>query len=446
MSVEQFGYKQELKRSLSFWDLVIYGLIFLVPIAPFGVYGYVSAASNGMVALAYIIGMFGMIFTALSYYQMSSAFPIAGSVYTYAQRGINEYIGFIAGWAIMLDYILIPALTYLVSAVSLTAFIPGLPIWFWLALFIVFNTIVNIRGIEFTAQTNKIILLIEFLVLAIFIVFGAIALSKGVNGASLTIKPIYDASNFNLQLVISAVSIAVLSFLGFDAISTLSEEVKGDKKIVGKATVCSLLIVGFLFIVQTWIASDLGRGLKIDNPDTAFYQVAQLAGGTWLMTLTSLATALSWGVASALASQAAISRLLFSMGRDRKLPSILGKVHPKFKTPYISTILVAVVSLVVALLFEKNISLLTNIVNFGALTGFLLLHLSVINHYIVRQNSKQFVKHLLFPAIGLIVIGYVLSGMDILALQVGFGWLALGTIYIFVLNKLGKGDSVSLDV
>ncbi|WP_027415030.1 APC family permease [Aneurinibacillus terranovensis] len=438
MSVEQFGYKQELKRTLSYWDLLIYGLIFLVPIAPFGVYGYVSDASHGMVALAYMIGMVGMIFTALSYAKMSEAFPIAGSVYAYAQHGINQYVGFIAGWAILLDYILIPALTYAVSAVSLHAFIPALPIWFWLAAFIVFNTVINICGIEFTAKANKIILVLEFGVIVIFVIAGIIALSKGVNHTSLTIKPLYDSSKFNLQMVMGAVSIAVLSFLGFDAISTLSEEVKGGRKVVGKATVSALLVAGFLFIIQTWIASDLGRGLKLDNLDTAFYQVAELAGGSWLMNLTILATAFSWGIASALASQAAISRLLYSMGRDRKLPVALAKVHPKFRTPYVSTIVVAVISFIVGLAFENNIATLTNIVNFGALTGFLLLHLSVINHYIVRQKSKQYIKYLLFPILGLLVIVYVLYGMDRLALKVGFLWTAVGVVYHFVLARVFK--------
>jgi amino acid transporter len=446
MSVEQFGYKQELKRSLSFWDLLIYGLIFLVPIAPYGVYGYVADASKGMVPLAYIIGMVGMIFTAFSYARMSEAFPISGSVYAYAQHGISPYVGFIAGWAILLDYILIPALTYAVSAVSLTAFIPALPIWFWLAVFIVFNTIINIRGIEFTAKANKIILVLEFAVLITFVVVGLIALNKGVNHTSLTIKPLYDSSKFNLQLVMGAVSIAVLSFLGFDAISTLSEEVKGGKKLIGKATISALLVAGFLFIVQTWIASDLGRGLKLDNMDTAFYQIAQLAGGNWLKNLTILATAFSWGIASALASQAAISRLLFSMGRDRRLPHGLAKVHPKFKTPYISTITVAIVSFIVGLAFENHIDILTNIVNFGALTGFLLLHVSVINHYMIRQKSRQFFKHLVFPIIGLLVIGYVLYGMDHLALKVGVTWIVVGILYNLIMVRVFKVKETTLDL
>ncbi len=138
-SVEQLGYKQELKRSLTFVDLLIYGMVFMVPIAPFGIYGYVAQGSKGMVALAYLIGMVGMIFTALSYARMAEAFPIAGSVYSYAQRGINEYVGFMAGWVILLDYIFVPALLYLVSAAALADIVPQVPIYVWLVLFIIPN-------------------------------------------------------------------------------------------------------------------------------------------------------------------------------------------------------------------------------------------------------------------------------------------------------------------
>lgn len=450
MSVEQFGYKQELKRALTFWDLVIYGMIFMVPIAPFGVYGYVSDGSKGMVALAYIIGMFGMIFTAFSYARMSEAFPIAGSVYAYAQRGINEYIGFIAGWSILLDYILIPSLLYLVSAAALGALVPAVPAWFWLVLFIAINTVINVRGIEFTAGANRIILVAEFIVLAIFIVVGLVALNKGVGDGGLTLKPIYDPQNFSMTTVMGAVSIAVLSFLGFDGISTLSEEVKGGSeagnKVVGKATVSALLMVGFLFIVQTWIASDLGQGMTFDNLDTAFYQIAGAAGGSWLKNLTILATAFSWGIANALAAQAAISRVLYSMGRDKKLPKVLAKVHPKYQTPYVSTILVAVISLAVGLFFQNQISNLTILVNFGALTSFLLLHISVINHYMIRQKSKNLFKHLIMPLIGFVVVAYVLYGMDMAAIKLGSIWIAMGLIYLIILSFVLKQKPTSIDL
>src|SRR5215204_2364597 len=157
--VEAFGYQQELKRSLSFSDLLIYGLVFMVPIAPFGIFGGVFQASGGMVALVYAIGGLAMAFTAVSYSQMSRAFPMAGSVYTYAGRGIAQPVGFIAGWMILLDYVLVPGLLYLIAAVAMNAIVSGIPVWVWLVGFVVLNTVVNYLGIEFTARINKIMLI-----------------------------------------------------------------------------------------------------------------------------------------------------------------------------------------------------------------------------------------------------------------------------------------------
>ena len=234
----------------------------------------------------------------------------------------------------------------------------------------------------------------------------------------------------------------MLSFLGFDGISTLSEESKGGADAVGKASLYALLLVGSLFILQTWIAADLAAGQNFTNLDTAFYDTANLAGGSWLKQATIWATALSWGIANALVAQAAISRILFAMGRDRQLPKILAKVHPRFKTPYISTLLVAVISLGSGLYFNGSIDNLSRLVNFGALMGFLILHLSVINHYIIRQKSKAWVKHLLFPLIGLSIIAFVLYEMDIEAKILGLSWLAIGIVYYFVLRVVLKREPV----
>ena len=178
MSIEEFGYQDQLHRALTTKDLVIYGLIFMVPIAPYAVYGFVYKDAKGMVPLAYLVGLAGMFFTALSYAAMSRAFPLAGSVYTYAQRGLHEIAGFFSGWLILLDYILVPSLLYLFSAVALRPVFPAVPAWVWLALFISFNAAVNFIGIEFTARVNRYMLIMELLVLALFVMVGLIALVR----------------------------------------------------------------------------------------------------------------------------------------------------------------------------------------------------------------------------------------------------------------------------
>jgi amino acid transporter len=444
-SLEQFGYREVLKRTLSTRDLVIFGMIFMVPIAPYSVFGFVWHDSRGMVPLAYLVGLVGMFFTAMSYAAMSQAFPIAGSVYTYAQRGLHEIAGFFSGWLILLDYILVPALLYIVSAVALRPMFPGAPQWAWLLGFIGFNAVVNLIGIQFTARVNIYLLVMQLVTLALFVVLGLLALYGGRGAGGLTLRPVYDPRVFSIATVAGATSIAVLSFLGFDGISTLAEENGGGQNSVGRATLLALLLVGALFIVQTWIATDLAQGMRFDSPETAFYEISELAGGVWLRRLTIIAVVIASGIANAMVAQAAVSRILFAMARDGKLPAALAKIHPRFKTPYVSTLLVACISLIVGEAFSTRLDDLTRIVNFGALTGFVLLHLSVINHFFIRERSGNWLRHLLFPVAGLIVIAYVLFEMDKAAKIMGACWIVCGIAYYLVLTFVIK-KPVALDI
>ncbi|MDD2216465.1 MAG: amino acid permease, partial [Eubacteriales bacterium] len=406
-SLESLGYKQELKRTLSTADLVVYGLIFMVPIAPFGIFGTVMSISEGMVVLAYMVGMVGMIFTAFSYWRMSEEFPISGSVYGYATHAIGNGVGFVSGWAILLDYILVPALLYVVAAVALQSILPGVAFWVWITFFVAFNTVVNIIGIKFTSRLNWIMLVYEIIV---FIIFCVAAITYIVNNpdVSFTLKPIFNAEKFNIGIVLSAVSVCVLSFLGFDGISTLAEESKGGNDSVGRASIWALVLVGGFFFVQTYLAACVipWEGIStFANIDSAFYEVAEVAGGAKVMWICAIATGLAWGIADCMVAQAAISRILFAMARDGFLPKPLAKVHPRFKTPYVATLLIAVISLVITLGFTQGIQDLAELINFGALSAFIILNFTVIYYFIYKKKSKKYFKHLVLPLIGFVVIG-----------------------------------------
>ena len=443
--IERYGYTQELRRTLSFSDLLIYGLIFMVPIAPFGIFGAVFQGSGGMVALAYAIGMLAMMFTAASYSQMSRAFPMAGSVYTYAGRGIHQSVGFLAGWLILLDYILVPGLLYLIASIAMNSLVPGIAVWIWLVGFVVLNTVVNYLGIETTAKVNRVMLVAELIVLAIFIVVGIVALIQG-KGRGFDFTPLYNKATFSWGLVFGSVSIAVLSFLGFDGISTLAEENRDAAKAIGRSMVAALLLAGTLFIVQTWVASllvdDPAKLISQGDPNgTAFYDAARVAGGPWLASLTALATAIAWGFANSLVAQAATSRLLFAMARDRQLPSFLAKVSPKHRVPVNATLLVAVVSLALGIYMSSRsdgITLLSSLVNFGAMTAFLVLHVSVVAHYLVRSGSRDWWRHLISPALGFLILAYVVVNAKVAAQTLGFVWLAIGVVILVGLVLTGR--------
>ena len=444
-NIEQYGYQQELHRSLSFGGLLVYGLVFMVPIAPFGIFGGVFQGSGGMVALAYAIGMVAMMFTANSYAQMSRAFPMAGSVYSYAGRGIAAPVGFLSGWLILLDYVLVPGLLYLIASIAMNSLVPSIPVWLWLVAFVVLNTAVNYLGIETTAKVNKIMLIGELIVLAIFLVVGIVALAQG-KDRGFDISPLYNADTFSWPLVFGAVSIAVLSFLGFDGISLLAEENKESARALGRAMVAALLLAGTLFIVQTWVAA-----LLVPNPaqliaegdadGTAFYDAARVAAGGWLASLTALATAIAWGFANSLVAQAATSRLLYAMARDKQLPRFLSRVHPKHGVPVNATLLVAAVSLALGLYMasrDDGITLLSTLVNFGAMTAFLVLHVSVVVHYVVRNKSRDWLRHLIAPVIGFVILAYVVINADVAAQTLGFVWLGIGVIVLIGLVATGR--------
>jgi amino acid transporter len=324
-------------------------------------------------------------------------------------------------------------------------------VWLWLIAFVALNTVVNYLGIEMTARINKVMLVGELVVLAIFIVIGIVALAQG-KGHGFDFTPLYNADTFSLPLVFGAVSIAVLSFLGFDGISTLAEESRESSKAIGRSMVAALLLAGVLFIVQTWVAALLvpdpaGLIANGDPGGTAFYDAADVAAGAWLAKLTALATAIAWGFANSLVAQAATSRLLYAMARDRQLPSFLAKIHPTKGVPVNATLLVAVVSLAVGLYFntrDNGISLLSTLVNVGALTAFLALNVSVFWHHVVRNGSRDWLRHAVSPLIGFVILAYVLVNAQLDAKYLGFIWLGIGVLVLAFLLLTGRKPELAL--
>lgn len=447
-ALEEMGYKQELKRSMSVPDMIVYGLIFMVPIAPFGIYGGVFSDSGGMPALVYLVGMVAMIFTALSYATLSQAFPFSGSVYGYTSRGLGKAPGFVTGWTMLLDYLLVPTLLYVVAAQAMSGIVPEVPALAWGIMFVAINTFVNIRGIELTIIVDRVALVLEAICLGIFIVLGAMWIATDPFSNGFTLQPFYNPETFNPNLVMSAVSLGVLSFLGFDGIATLSEEAKDAKRGPGKAMVASLLIVGFLFMLQTYIAGCISPDGAVfaSDPDNAFYLVAQVAGGPFLYVVCALATAIAWGIFNALAAQTAIARILYAMSRDGNLPKPLSKVHPKFKTPYVAAAFVGVLSVILVVIFEQlGIDAISRLVNFGALTSFCVLHVTVVWHFFIKNKDGKWFTHLVLPLLGFIIAGYTWISLDIASKTMGIIWVIVGIAYYVIMRKVLK-RSVELEV
>lgn len=445
--LESFGYRQELKRSVSTVDLLIYGLIFMVPIAPWAIFGTVFDAAAGMVPLVYLIGLVAMVFTALAYSQMAKSFPLAGSVFSYVGRGVHPSLGFFAGWAILLDYLLIPTLLYVFAAESMVGIFPGSPRWLWALVFVVINTVINLLGITSIKFANRVFLAIELVFVAIFVVIAITALNGGtIPGAEFTTDPIWTPSEVSGPLIAGALSIAVLSFLGFDGISTLAEESTGRRNSAGKAMIIALFIVAFLFILQTWLASALAAGTDAfgDKAGNAFFDLVRQAAGPQWQTAFFVVNVLAVGIANAIAGQAATSRLLYSMSRDGRLPGFLSRISSR-QVPLYAVLVVTGLTIVLVLFFVGQIGVISSLVNFGALFGFMLLHVSVVWHYTVRKRSRNWLLHLVVPVVGFAIIAYVLANATIEAKIGGLIWLVVGAIVFAVFRRSAAAREAARD-
>ena len=429
-NLEKFGYKQELRRSMGLKDVVLYGVLFMVIIAPQSIFGEIQLESGGMTPLVYIVGFVCISFTALSYMRMSKRFPIAGSVYSYVQRGINPHVGFVAGWLILLDYVFVPSLLYVMVANWGVALVPESPWYLWVIVFVVFNTFVNIRGVSMTKGVDWVIFAVEILALIAFIAIGSSFIFGGGGTGAFVLDPIYQPDKINLSFIAAACSIACLSFLGFDGMSTLAEETVKPEKNIGRGIMIALCIMVVVFVAQTYIAALILPDWAATDPETGFFDAVLLAGGPIFQKIMLIVNIVAVGIANIMNAQMASSRLLFSMGRDGVIPRFFGKVHKKFQTPYVASLVLGAISLILPLFL--GMSELVRLVNFGALSSFILLNFATFFFFFIKEKKcRSFgdvVKYLICPWFGIFILGFVFTGFDTMTYIVGVVWLVIGLI------------------
>ena len=410
-------------------------LAYVTPTAPFQILGFVWQASNGLIVLAYVLGRVCMYFTARSYAEMSEAVPTAGSVYGFARNALGPFAGFMAGWMILLDYLMIPGYLYLLISVALDSLVPGIDRSVWIVLLCGLTLGINWFGVTVTSRVNLATVVIQSVYLVVLMVFCLLALHAGKGTGALTLKPVFSRDLFHTHSIFAGTAICVMSYLGFDAISTLAEDTRrDDKPIVGRAIVVVLLNTASLFALVAWILGNLLSGLTIKDPASASYELMEWAIGPWASISLAWAMATLVGLTNVVPMQVGVSRVLFAMGRDRQLPAALAKIHPKYGTPYIGMIVTAAISLAVAVSMRNRMDELASLVNFGALAGFLLLHVSVFVKFAVRARSKRWFAHIVVPVAGAAVVLAVIAGMSPLALTLGIVWMIAGLLYGAVLH------------
>jgi amino acid transporter len=417
--------RDSFRRRLQLGDLVAYGLAYIAPIAPLSTLGLVWAAANGMLALAYLLGGVCMAFTAFSYAAMVREVHSAGSVYGFARVVLGPFAGFVAGWMILLDYLLIPAFVYVVMAVALGELMPGIDRGVWIVLLAAFTTAVNWFGIGSTAKVSFAAVVAQVLVMIALLALAATVRVHALGAAGLGAAPFYHMP-FSLSAVLAGTSICVMSFLGFDAVSTLAEDTEDRSgRTLGRAILLVLAFATVLFVLTAWILGNAMQGAHFKSLDAAAYELAGQLGGVWVGIAVAWAYAILVGFSNALPMQVGVARVLYAMARDRQLPAPLARLHPRHNTPHVAMLASTAVSVVVALWLRGAVDQLAAFVNFGALFGFALIHVCVLVHF-ARAARRNLAVNVVSPLLGIGVVAAIMWGMNAAALVLGAVWLLIG--------------------
>lgn len=425
-----------LSRSLTLLPIVLFGLAYMAPMTVFSTYGIGLEASKGMLASAYILTLITMLFTGYSYGKMVKAYPTAGSAYTYVQKTISPHVGFLVGWVILLDYLLLPMINFLIAGLFLADAFPSVPADVWIAINILVVTVVNILGIKLNTRINGLLLLYMSVVITLFFVLAIKAVLGGAGSGTLLSMDPFISDTASLTYILSGAALVSLSFLGFDAITTISEETINPTKTIPKAIIITLLIGGALFIGVSYVAYLVNPNyMSFNTLSTAASEVAHMIGGN-VFNVLFLAGILTSTTASALASHASASRLLFAMGRDNVIPKkVFGYVHHKFRTPIYNVILIGLFSCTGIFL---DLAMASSLINFGAFVAFIFVNLSVISYYFVKRkerSGKQLIFHLIFPLAGAFLTLTLWVNLGSNSLSVGLLWFALGVLYLAYQTK-----------
>ena len=431
-----------LKRALGLPSLVLFGLVYMVPLTVFTTYGIVTETTGGRLPLAYVVTLITMVFTALSYARMSAAIPVAGSAYTYTQRTFGAPVGFLAGWSLLLDYLFLPMLNYLVIGLYLNAALPALPAWVIVVVSIGIVTALNIVGIVSVARANFLIIAIQAIFIVVFIAL-AIAKTTGYGKVDLLAPFTGDGSAGGFSPILAGAAILCLSFLGFDAVSTLSEEARDARRTVPQAIMIATVVSGIIFILLSYVSQLVFPSNRFAAVDTGSTDVMVAAGGAFVNTFFTAAY-VAGALGSALTSQASVARILFAMGRDGILPrKVFGHVSAKFSTPVYAILTVSAISL---LAIWIDLAILASVVSFGALVAFSVVNLSVIKHYFIDMRERNVLLNLIAPAIGFLLTAWLWTSLSGTALTIGLIWLAIGFMWLLVVTRGFRRPTPVLDL
>lgn len=432
----------KLRRVLGVGALTLFGLAYMVPLTIFSSLGPVAQVTDNGVAGAYVITLVVMLFTALSYGKMAQRYPVAGSAYSYSEKSFGGSAGFTTGWTLMLDYLLLPMLNYLLIGLYMATYIPAVPFWVWVVGGIGLVTILNVVGIKSVTTYNGIVVILQVVFAIAFLILTIVTLS----GTTLPAPSVAFTGEDGPGALFTGAAILCLSFLGFDAVSTLSEEAKNPKRDIPRAIMLVTFIGGATFIILSFASYMLVPDWRsFSDLDTASAEVFTVAGGVVLSNFFA-AMLIAGATGSALASQASVSRILYTMGRNGVLPRrLFGVLNARFQTPVRATLVVSAIGLLALVL---PLDFVMTIISFGALAAFTMVNLSVIKKYYFddcRRSGRDVVSYLIMPSIGFLLTIWLWTSLPGNALIIGVLWMLIGLIYLAFLTKGFRGAPPSLN-
>lgn len=433
-----------LRRTLGLWDLILYGVIVIQPTAPMSVFGVLSDRGRGHVVTTILIAMAAMLFTAISYGRMARAYPSAGSAFTYVGQEINPALGYVTGWSMVMDYMLNPMICIIWVSQQAHVFAPGLPYWAWAVFFALVFTGLNIQGIRTSARMNAGLAAGMGVVIAIFFVCAArFVFGHPHDGPAFFTRPFFDPATFRARAVLGGTSIAVLTYIGFDGISTLSEEAENPRRNILLATVLTCVVIGILSAFEVYAAQLVWPASRpFPDETTAFVYVA---GRTWapLFAIVGFTLVLA-NFGSGMGAQLGAARLLYGMGRSNALPkSFFGAIEPKRRIPRNNVLFVGAVSLAGAFLLTYDLG--AEMLNFGALIAFMGVNAAALVRYYLREPEKK-LRNLVPPVLGFAVCLLLWLNLSRPAQVAGSVWMAAGIAFGAWKTRGFRGELVSFEI
>jgi amino acid transporter len=433
-----------LRRTLTLLDLILYGVIVIQPTAPMSVFGVLSERGRGHVVTTILLAMLAMLLTAISYGRMARAYPSAGSAFTYVGREINPTLGYVTGWSMVMDYMLNPMICIIWCSKAAMNFAPGVPYFAWAIFFFLVFTLLNLRGIRSSARTNAALAAGMGVVITIFFVAAGRYVFGHPHDTVSFLRPFYDPQTFKLGAVLGGTSIAVLTYIGFDGISTLSEEVENPRRNILLATVLTCVVIGLLSAAEVYAAQLVWPASQpFPDVDTAFVHVGGRAAGPWLFGLINL-TLLVANFGSGMGAQLGAARLLYGMGRSNALPrSFFGVVDEKRRIPRNNVIFVGLVALGGAFLLSYSLG--AEMLNFGALIAFMGVNVAAFLRYYVRGEQKR-ITNLIPPIMGFLICLLLWLNLSRPAKIAGAVWMVAGLAFGAWKTHGFRGDVVNFEV